>query len=338
MSLDNTPLPSQGAIDAGMATLEADVAEMFSIGDSSPAEPPVQGGETSGGVSPAPAPTPSEPAGGEGVSGSPASPAEPSPAAPAATPAPAATSEQPAPATPPAAEPPAAASGATPAEPPKPDEQGLKLQSLEATVEALQAELAAARAHPAQPAPAGEPGTESGKPELPAYSLTLPQPVAEAILDTENPQRQAAGITHMMNSLATIVHHNVRLEMRQTIGALLRAAQQQEQTASSSAEIEQGRKQYYEAFPQHQNELITPLIQAEARQMAVEFPNIKWGPDYINALGTRVNNRIAALSGNATPASATPPAVPAASIPAGSRAETPGTPLEGGDLILDTFS
>lgn len=336
MSLDNTPLPSQGAIDAGMATLESDVAEMFDI--SSADGPAVQGGETSGGVSPAPAPASSEPAGGEGVSGSPASPAEPSPAAPAATPASATPSEQPAPGTPPAAEPPAAAPSATPSEPPKPDEGALKLQSLEATVEALQAELAAARANPAPPAPAGEPGTESGRPELPAYSLTLPQPIAEAILDTENPQRQAAGITHMMNSLATIVHHNVRLEMRATIGSLLRAAQEQEQTVTRSTEVEQGRKQYYEAFPQHQNELIVPLIQAEARQMAAEFPNLKWGPDYINALGTRVNARIAALSGNAAPAVTTPPAAPAASIPAGSRAETPGTPLEGGDLIFDTFS
>lgn len=344
MSLDSaptTPLPSDAEIDRSMASMEADVAEMFGLGQ--PSEPGVQGGETQPAVSPAAAASP-EPAGGGGDQAPSAPPAEPSPAAPAATPAAPEASGTPAPASPPAAQPVGAAPTATPTEPPKPDEQALKLQSLEATVEALQAELASARANPpAQPAPAGQPGgPETGAPAAeppPAYRLSLPDPVYNAIFGEETtPEAQKAGIAHLMSSLASIVHHNVRLEMRASIGGLLEAARAQEQSAVRSTEVEQGREAYYTAFPTHKNELITPLIQAEARQMAAEFPNLKWGPDYINALGTRVNNRIAALTGAQPAPIVTPPAAPAAGLPTGPRTETPGTPVEGSDLIMDTFS
>lgn len=321
---------------ASLSEMEADVADIFGL---SVAQPNEAG---------AGSPSSSEPSAeqGGGADQAPSSSPEPSQesAAPASTQASEATGK-PALATP-AAAPAAGAAEATtsaaPAEPPKPDEQALKLQSLEATVEALQAELASARANPAAPSQQqAEPQAagESAGQELPRYQLTLPQQVAEAIFD-EDPTKAAAGITSMMNSLATIIHHNCRVEFN---ARLAQMEAQREAAVSAQAQtqtVEAGREQYYTAFPAHKNELILPLIQAEARQMAVEFPNLKWDENYINALGSRVNNRIAALTGAAqpTPPVVVPPQAPAASLPTGTRGETPGTPLEGADLIADTFS
>lgn len=322
---------------ASLSEMEADVADIFGLSVAQPNE------------ADAGSPSSSEPSAeqGGGADQAPSSSPEPSQesAEQISTQAPEATGK-PALATPaaaPAAEGAEATTSAASAEPPKPDEQALKLQSLEATVEALQAELASARANPAQggdqqqaePAAAGE----SAGQELPRYQLTLPQQVAEAIF-YEDPTKAAAGITSMMNSLATIIHHNCRVEFN---ARLAQMEAQREAAVSAQAQtqtVETGRKQYYAAFPAHDNELILPLIQAEARQMAVEFPNLKWDENYINALGSRVNNRIAALTGAAqpTPAVVVPPQAPAASLPSGTRGETPGTPLEGADLIADTFS
>lgn len=340
MSLNNDtqPLPSPAVIDASMATIEADVAEMFGLGEQ-PAGEAVSGGETSGGASPSSTPASSEPAGGGEQAPSP--PADTSPAAePAATPASPTPEGTPAPATPPAAP---GAEGAPTAPPAAPvDEQALRVHSLEATVQALTQQLEQLRANPSSGQPPAQ-GTESGsQPAVeppPGYRLTLPQPVFEAIFgENATPETQQAGVVNLINNLASIVHHNVRQEYRAALNGLVQAAREQEQIGQRTDAAAKGREDYYRAFPQHQNELVRPLIADEAQKMAGEFPNLAWGTDYINALGVRVNNRIAALTAAAQPAVQTPAPAPAASLPTGTRTETPGTALTGEDLIMDTFS
>lgn len=323
MTQETPTLPSEAAIDAGMASLESDVAEMFGFGGDEGADggaPPSPEGEPAApgaGEDSAPAPAPDTSAEGE-----PPSPAEPAPGT------------EPAPASPPAAP----ADGSAPTAPPaaQVDEQALKMQSLEATVEALQAEIARARANPVSAeGPAGESG-QPAAPQPPRYNLTLPEAVANAIFNEDDPRQRIAGISHMMNSLAGIVHHNVRLETQQMIGSLLQQAQAQESSVNQSQEIAQGREAYFAAFPSHKNEMLMPLIQAEARQMAAEFPGLQWGDQYINALGARVNARVAALTPQ--PAASNVPPAPAASIPQGVNDRREGSPVSGEELIFDTFS
>jgi hypothetical protein len=328
MSLDNQPLPSEAAIDKGIEAMEADVAEMFGFSDdtgaaatddAAPSDDAAPGGEVD--QAPPSSPDTSPPADGEQPSTTSAAP-EPG--------------KEPAP----AKEPPAApgSEAASTAPPAAPDEQALKVQSLEATVEALQAQIAASRASPdpgSQPPAGNESGGTEAATAPPKYDLTLPQPVAAAIF-SDDPQQQQAGVVHMMNNLAAIVHHNVRLETRAMLGAVLAEARKAEQTTDDSAAIEAGRQQYFAAFPDHKNELLQPLIAAEATKMTAEFPNLKWGPDYINALGTRVNNRVAALAPKPSNA---PPSDPAPGIPAGiNGGRREGTPISGEELIADTFS
>lgn len=346
MSLENNSMPSNTAIDQGLESMEADVAELFGIGERT-AEPAVQAG---GGADAPASNTPAEPAGETGSA--PSSPAEPpaAPAAPAAAPAtPAASTPAeptaPAPTAPPAAAPPNAAPSAQP--PVAPTAEALKVQSLEATVEGLQAEIARLRASPVA-APAQAAGNATGEngeaPEaLPQYRLSLPQQVATAI-QSDDPAQQIAGINHMMNSLATIVHANVRKEVQETIQQALSSVSQSDAEAARAQQISSGQEQYYAAFPDHKNPLILPLIQAEARDMVAQFPNLQWGADYIAALGQRVNERVAKLTGGGQPAAQStpvnaPPAAPAASIPSGTRGEVQGrAELGGSDLIEDTFS
>lgn len=212
----------------------------------------------------------------------------------------------------------------------------LRVNSLEATVQALQAELAAARAQPPAPGGAGATPQADGQPELPRYALQLPQAVAAALTSGDDAQT-VAGVTHMMNSLASIVHHNVRLEMSARFNQLMTAAREQETAGENQRFIQDSRADYYKAFPTHNDPLILPLIQSESMAMAGEFPGAPWNENYRNALGQRVEARLAQLRGQA--GVVTPPPAPAAMLPVGARpGDAPGGELTGGDLIADTFS
>lgn len=339
-------LPPEEQITAAEEAREADIDALFGMGDDE--QVAAEGGEAT-------ASTNAGAAGATSVDGQPAAPAptdQPgaTPGTPpdgTAAPAPTATPADGTSSAPSGQQAAPAAQTPTPAAAPAVvapvDENALRVQSLEATVQALQQELANARANPAPgqpPAGAGaSPQTSEQPDELPRYALTLPQQVAAALTSGDD-QQTLAGITHMMNSLATIVHHNVRQEMRAREAALLQAARAHEDQSQEATQIANSREDYYKAFPDHRDPLILPIIQAESVAMAGQFPGLPWNENYRNALGQRVNARLAALRGQAQPApgGAPAPAAPAAMLPSGTRAETPGSELTGGDLIMDTFS
>lgn len=319
--------------NGGNQDLEVDVAAAFGFGDDPgvpPAEPPAPDAASSPPASPEPGAAPVE-----APVAAPVAPPSPEPAAPEPAPAPAPGAQ-----TPPAAPtPPPAASVPTEAE--------LRQQSLEATVNALQAEIAQLRANPQgqgqQPQPSAESGQPGGQEPPPAYNLTLPPNVAQLILSDE-PEQNAQGVTHVMNAVATIVHASVRAEMLQRLGNFRQELQQGTVVEQQARTLEEAREQYFQRFPDHKDPLKLLVVQREAAQMAVQYPNLQWGDQYMNALGTRVNNAIAALTGQPAPApvppnTPAPPARPAAGLPSGARTgETPGSELAGTDLIEQTFS
>jgi len=327
-------LPDMADIEAAEAATPADIDEMFGMASDDETQTPPDGGAGQS--------APGEGAGAGVDEGSSPAPVTPPPSDGAAATPPA---TQPDGSTPPSGQQPAqAAPSPTPGTPPAPvapvDAEALLRQSLEAQVQGLQAEVQRLRASPPA-APTQQPpgGGSAGADDLPRYQLNLPPQVAAALTSGDD-QQTVAGITHMMNSLATIVHHNVRLEMSQRFGQLINAAREQDSQASTSTAINEAREDYYKAFPGHKDPLILPLIQAETMQMATEFPGLAWSDNYRNALGQRVEGRLAQLRGGAQGSNGgTPPALPATSLPSGGpRTETQGGELTGGDLIMDTFS
>jgi len=329
------------------AELEADVAatfgDVFGAADAEPAFRPHE-----------PAPS-GEPA-GEAGGGATAAPVTP-PAAPTEQPAaqpPAAP--EPAPATPPVQPAPLAPPATPPAAPTTNPEEALRQSSLEAQVQALQLELQQLRANP-QPATPGtqpaapqqpSPAAESGEPQIERYNLTLPQHI-QAALTSDDPNQMLAGIQTVINDLGTIVHNRVLEQTRtlvtQTVQQAVGGIRQDQALTQQQQEVETYRQSYYEKFPSHNSPLILPLLQAETARLAAEYPNARFDDNFINSLGSRVNNAIAQLTGGGQQPSSAQPAVPpvvpprpAASLPSGTRAQAPGSELEGSDLIEQTLS
>lgn len=331
-------LPEMQEIIAAEESREVDIDEMFgaTVDDDDNGSPP-EGAGASPGASDAGAGAGVDQGSSPAPDNSGQQPGSPTEGAAPGQPATQGDGTSSAPAAQPGQQPPAA--GTPPVAPVDADK--LRLQSLEATVQALQQELANARANPPagreqQPGqPAG--GGSGGADDLPRYNLNLPQNVAAAILG-DDPQQAVAGINNMLNSLATIVHHNVRLEMQQRFGQLINAAREQDSQAQTATAIEQAREDYYKAFPAHKDPLILPLIQSETMQMAAEFPGLGWSDQYRNALGQRVEARLAQLRGQGNGGGNPPPSAPAASLPSGPRESNLGGELTGSDLIMDTFS
>lgn len=289
-----------------LSQLESDVRDVFDFGHSEqPTEQPPA-------AQPAPA---SEPGEGGGQAPSP-SPVSPTPVAP-----------QPAPPAAPAVTPPAAPPAPAPATPPA-DEAALRQASLEAQVAALTSTIEQLRANP-QPAPGQQPPTaaapgseQAGAEQPPRYNLALPEQVTSA-LTGEDPAQATQAIHWIVNSLATIVHNNLRLEYRKhfddRVNGLVAEAGQVQAETNQAQTVEQAREQYYEKFADHKNPLIQPIVALEAQKLAAQYPGLTWGDQFMNSLGARVNNALAELRGQTAqpaPTPVVPPARPAAMLPA----------------------
>lgn len=251
---------------------------------------------------------------------------------------------EPAPPAAPATPPPAApAPPAAPTPPVAPTEQQLREASLTAEVDALKRELETLKSKPVegtQPLAA-----ETGAPELKRYNLSLPETIQKGLL-SEDPQENLTAIQTLVNDLGTIVHATVMAEVKSSIQTMLSGAATGAAVERDQQALETARQQYFAAFPDHSDALIQPIIQSESAKMAAEFPGLKWGDQFIAALGARVNGAIAQLRGqsvNPTPPeppvpAAIPPRKPAAMMPTGNRGGAPGSEPDGSDLIVDTFA
>lgn len=238
-------------------------------------------------------------------------------------------------------------------------EQRLAANAEAATVDALKAKVAqleaqiATPATPAIPAPAGN----VDEPEFtaPQYQLQIPDEVTAAIFD-ENPATAKAGMQHLINGLAAHIHKTI---ITQTVLPLLR---HHEQALKAPIEAEQGRQQaeqmrsqYYERHPTHNSPALQPIIAAETHALSMQFPQAAWDENFMDALGARVNAKIAEMATAAglapqpvvtptptpavTPAAPAPaavvPAKPAAMMPTG--APSPAASSEP-DLADEVFS
>lgn len=288
----------------------------------------------------------SEPAAGVAA---PSPAAEPSPA-PVAPPAPVV---EPAPAQPlaDANASPVAAPVVDPAAPPRtPEDQALYVRSLEAQVAALKA---TPPAQPQAPAPSGSssaPGTAPTE-ETPAYALSIPTDVTAAIFG-EDQSTAVSGLTHLINSLAKVIHQKVVSDINPRIQAVRSEYAEAGAMAQRQAEAKQYQDAYYGKFPTHNTPVLLPIIQEQAGLLAAQFPGVPVDDNWYNALGSRVNAAIGAASAAAgiVPAAPAPTPAPAAPKPAGmlpaaaprAAALIPGTEgsdeLNGVDNIMSTFS
>lgn len=296
-------------------------------------------------TNPQPGAQPAAEAGG-GVGSAPAAPPEQQPAGSEPAPQPAAAQPSATPPAPAASEPSAAQPAAPPAQQP-PSAEALRAQSLEAQVDALTQQLEQLRSKPAQGQQPDQPQSGQPQEQLVSYGLTIPPQVAEA-LDSDDGQVRVAAINKIVNDFGTIVHNSVVRQMRAEVSGMFQALvngatqgseQQQREAAAASA-----KDAYYQAFPDHNNAVILPIVQTEAAKMAAEFPHLKWGPDYINALGARVNAALDSLRGvqpiaqQPEPQPGQSPAQrPAAMMPTGNRQPQNMVELSGEDLIMDTL-
>lgn len=219
---------------------------------------------------------------------------------------------------------------ATPADTETP-EQKLAKASEAARVKALEDRIAAFEAAEqarAQSEPRPQSGTEQQTQQnTPKYSVQLPKELLSDML-SEEPEENIRGITNLINGVMTSTHNTTLQEIAKVREAILtevRAAAagqsiQQEQAAT----VEDMQKQYFDAFPAHQDTNMQAIVQTEAAALSGEFPNASWNADYINALGNRVNARLTALGVNVAGNSPkTPPTKPAAFLPKGNRTSTP---------------
>lgn len=274
-----------------------DISAIFGLGEEAGPVPNSPKGGSDGGASPSEAASAAE--GGEGQAQQPATP-------PVQQPTPGQQGEQPqAPAQPASLTPAPAAPPAAPvdgqAQAPSSDPT---VQALTAQVQALTAHIAQLQSQLSQPQGAGTPTPQAGPGAQPQedplltqnpladYRLAIPDDVANAVFN-EDPQIARQGMTHLVNSLARMVHDRVIRHADQVVQQRITSYGTQ---AQLSQQQEQMRQQYYTAFPQHNDPGIQFIVAQEAQQMWAANPNLQWDTNAMNALGARVNARLGATA------------------------------------------
>lgn len=270
-----------------------DIADIFGLGEEAGPAPNSPQGGPDGGASPSGATSAAD--GGEGQ----AQPATPPVAEP--TPQPGQQGEPPqAPAQPAAPAAPAAAPPAAPVE------GQAQAPSSDPAFLALQAQVQALIQHNAQlqqqltqgggqQPPIGQAPQQQQQDPLLAdnnplldYRLAMPDDVANAVFN-EDVSVAKQGLSHVINSLARMVHQRVIQHADQLVNDRLSRYGEQQQLTSSQ---EQMRQQYFAAFPQHNDPGIRLIVAQEAQNLWTQQPTLVWDQNAMNALGARVSARL----------------------------------------------
>ena len=206
----------------------------------------------------------------------PAQPPEPTPAAPAVPPA-------------------APASGTSPA-----PSQDPTVQALTAQVQALTAHLAQLQGQQGQQG-VGQQAPQPGQADLQQqmlqhpllnYQLAMPDDVASAVFN-EDPAIARQGLTHVINAVGREIHSRVLRQVDEVIGQRLQSYGQQ---TTVQQQQENMRREYFQAFPQHQDPATQLIVAQEAQVMWGSNPALQWDETARNALGARVNARLGVVS------------------------------------------
>lgn len=215
------------------------------------------------------------------------------------------------------------------------DPRDLELASLRAQVE----QLTRGQQPPTQGAPpAGQQPQSQGQPgAMPAYpELQVPADYLQALQGEDQRLGQYA-LSNLLQQSAGIVHQKIIAEVRQMFDNELqtfRASLQSDQQTQSAID------DYYSHFPQHK--AAGAIVAQEVQAMQSQFPGAPYNENYRNALGARVNQALAALTGAsagngapAPPAPSTPPTPPAPPLPPSNRQSLGGT--DPGQFMMETF-
>lgn len=245
-------------------------------GSASPAGA-TQAADGGGEQAPKPATPPVEPQKEPGQQGEPQAPAEQPPVPEPAPAAPAVAPEQPQPQAP---------------------QDTASLQALTAQVQALVAQNAQLQQQIAQQG-AGLQAPQTGQGDqqqdatltqhpLMDYRLAMPDDVASAIF-SDDPNQARLGLTHVVNSMARVVHERVIRHADELVNQRLMGFGQQQQL---SQQQEQMRQQYFTEHPQHSDPGIRLIVAQEAQAMWGQNPTLAWDENSRRALGARVTARL----------------------------------------------
>jgi hypothetical protein len=223
-----------------------------------------------------------------------------------------------------------------------PDEMRLLVSSLQAQLAALQQQQQQAVQQQVVAPVAG-----GGSPDDDIqYALGIPQDLAAAIF-SDDPATNMAGMTHLVNSLATTIHKRLRTEFTERMDTRFNALTEREQQSTVEQQRAAAKADYFAAFPSHSSPVLEPIVWDQAAKLAAEMPHVPWNADFMHALGARVNNLLASLqpaSGAAAPLAAPAalatqaPNKPAAFLSPGPRSGIPSFETDKESLIENTFS
>jgi len=125
----------------------------------------------------------------------------------------------------------------------------------------------------------------SDQEQIPSYEFQIPNEIVESLASEDSQQRQA-GLQKLVQGVGRSVHQTIREEMDQKLENVSKQVKQETQEETRADQIQ---RDYFGAFPHHDNEVLKPLVQRVSQQVMRERNVHKWTDTVRDEIGKRVD-------------------------------------------------
>ncbi len=156
--------------------------------------------------------------------------------------------------------------------------------------------------------PQVQPSSQAATPEAPKYNLAIPEPLIAALRGEEDKDFGLA-MNSIVNGIANRIYQDVKAEMSQQAEQLpMRVQEVLHNVTTAQQRTEQVRRDFYGAYPHLNNQMLYPIVQQAAMQVArswaAQGKQLDWTPEFMGEMAQLIHQVIPAPQQQQQPAPA----------------------------------
>ena len=125
--------------------------------------------------------------------------------------------------------------------------------------------------------------------EVPDYMFQMPESVANSLVSEDLATRQNA-LSQLVSGIGKSVHSTLQAQFREELEERVSQVQQEtQQQTQNTSQVDTIRKDYFGQNPQHDSDLVRPLVQRKSQEVMNEWNVQKWTAGVRDEISRRVN-------------------------------------------------
>lgn len=128
--------------------------------------------------------------------------------------------------------------------------------------------------------------------EVPSYQFQIPQEIADAVA-SENTEDRQRGLNMLVDGIGRSVHQRLQEQFRKELEQRVEEVKQtQASQQQNETQADQIRKDYFGQNPDHDSDLIRPVVRSKSQEVMQEWGVRQWTSRVRDEIAKRVNNEL----------------------------------------------